>query len=60
MGGAYGWLRIPDGKVYYDPGIKLERASTARPSIKRRAQFRIKSAEVGALYARVESSVLPE
>lgn len=35
--------------VYYDPGIKLENASTA-PRTKRRSQFRIKSSELRALY----------
>jgi hypothetical protein len=36
-------------KVYYDPGIKLENASTA-PRTKRRSQFRIKSADLPTLY----------
>jgi hypothetical protein len=30
------------GKVYYDPGIKLEDASSDHPKSKRRSQFRIK------------------
>lgn len=42
---------MADGKVYYDPGIKLENASGARPTTKRRSQFRIRSAEIAALYA---------
>ena len=41
-----------NGKVYYDPGIKLENAST-RPQIKRRSQFRIASREIDALYETV-------
>ena len=45
---------MADRKVYYDPGIKLEGASTARPVVKRRSQFRIKSSEVGSLYASME------
>ncbi len=43
---------MADGKVYYDPGIKVEGAATARPAVKRRSQFRIKSADIAALYAR--------
>ena len=42
---------IGQGAVYYDPGIKLENASSARPSTKRRSQFRIKSGQLSALYA---------
>jgi hypothetical protein len=38
-------------KVYYDPGIRLEAASTAKPQTKRRSQFRIKSSNLPALYA---------
>jgi hypothetical protein len=42
------------GAVYYDPGIKMENASTARPRIKRRSQFRIKSAQIQLLYRKFE------
>ena len=42
-------------KVYYDPGIKLEGAASTKPKTKRRSQFRIKSAEIGALYAKLET-----
>ena len=49
---------MADRKVYYDPGIKVENASTARPAVKRRSQSRIKSAEIGALYARTENTDL--
>lgn len=38
------------GVIYYDPGIKLEKASSSRPESKRRSQFRIKSADLGTLY----------
>ena len=41
------------GGVYYDPGIKLEFAST-KPVVKRRSQFRIASKNIGALYEIVE------
>lgn len=37
------------GHIYYDPGIKLENAST-KPKIKKRSQFRIKSGNVPQLY----------
>jgi hypothetical protein len=40
---------MAEGKVYYDPGIKLENAST-RPHTKQRSQFRIKSVNLPALY----------
>jgi hypothetical protein len=42
------------GAVYYDPGIKMENASTAHPQIKRRSQFRIKSAQIPLLYRELE------
>jgi hypothetical protein len=42
------------GAVYYDPGIKLENASTARPTNKRRSQFRVASKNISALYETVE------
>lgn len=38
------------GAVYYDPGIKMEGASSPVPVIKRRSQFRAKAAAIGALY----------
>jgi hypothetical protein len=41
------------GTVYYDPGIKLEHASTD-PEVKRRSQFRIASKDIRALYESVE------
>ncbi|UPJ84313.1 MvaI/BcnI restriction endonuclease family protein [Bradyrhizobium sp. 183] len=46
---------IAVGHVYYDPGIKLEAASTAAPSTKRRSQFRVPSSEIGALYTSFET-----
>lgn len=42
------------GSVYYDPGIKLEHASTT-PQTKRRSQFRIASRNIPALYELVET-----
>jgi hypothetical protein len=46
------------GHVYYDPGIKLEHASTARRKTKRRSQFRIKLQQVPTLYASAERVTL--
>ena len=46
---------IAAGKVYYDPGIKLERASEARPAVKRRSQFRIGSRDIPVLYAQMSA-----
>lgn len=41
---------LADGVIYYDPGIKLENASSSKPKIKRRSQFRIKSSHLNSLY----------
>ncbi len=46
------------GNVYYDPGIKLEAASTDHPRTKRRSQFRVRVKEIPNLYAKAERSVL--
>jgi hypothetical protein len=46
------------GAVYYDPGIKLENASSANPTSKRRSQFRVASRDITALYEAVELVVL--
>lgn len=42
------------GAVYYDPGIKLENASTEKAKSKKRSQFRVASKYLGALYETVE------
>ena len=39
-----------EGAVYYDPGIKLENASTEKPKSKPRSQFRVKSQDLPTLY----------
>ena len=39
-----------EGQVYYDPGIKLENASHPKGRIKKRSQFRIRSAGLQVLY----------
>lgn len=51
LNGTYGVA----GRVYYDPGIKLENASSARPRVKRRSQFRVKSSDLPALYQSMET-----
>jgi len=52
---------VADGVVYYDPGIKLEGASSSKPKIKRRSQFRIKPAHLTGLYHSMEVvDVLPK
>lgn len=45
---------IAAGTVYYDPGIKLEGVSSAKPFSKRRSQFRIKPKHLHALYDKWE------
>jgi len=42
---------VASGKVYYDPGIKVESVSTAKPVTKRRSQFRVNSKDIPVLYA---------
>lgn len=46
---------IASGKIYYDPGIKIEAASASNPIIKKRSQFRIRHEELGRLYHRSET-----
>jgi len=43
------------GAVYYDPGIKLEQASSDNPASKKRSQFRVASKGIAALYESVET-----
>lgn len=45
---------LETGKVVYDPGIKLENASSENARLKPRSQFRMKSSQLGALYAKSE------
>lgn len=40
--------------VYYDPGIKLENASSEKPKIKKRSQFRISPKNLPTLYSHFE------
>ena len=41
---------VHEGRVYYDPGIKLEAASSSKPKAKKRSQFRVASKDLAALY----------
>lgn len=41
--------QMANGNIYYDPGIKMENAST-KPKFKKRSQFRIKSQNLPNLY----------
>jgi hypothetical protein len=45
--------QMAEGNIYYDPGIKMEAAST-KPRIKKRSQFRIKSEYLSTLYVNNE------
>ena len=42
------------GMVYYDPGIKLENASTEKSKIKQRSQFRVNHKNLDSLYRKLE------
>jgi hypothetical protein len=47
---------LADGAVYYDPGIKLEYASSQKPTSKKRSQFRVASKHIDTLYEIVETA----
>lgn len=42
------------GKIFYDPAVKIEDASSGAPQIKRRSQFRVAHADLTQLYQRHE------
>ena len=42
------------GTLFYDPGIKLENASSNKPRLKRRNQFRINHSRLNTLYKNFE------
>ncbi len=46
--------RMNEGFVFYDPGIKLENASSDKPKTKRRSQFRINHSQLEHLYQKFE------
>jgi hypothetical protein len=41
---------LASGRIWYDPGLKLEQAGGPSPKLKRRSQFRIKQTDLGELY----------
>lgn len=43
-----------EGNVFYDPGIKLEQASSFKPKLKRRSQFRVNHRHIDKLYRKFE------
>ena len=45
---------VAEHKVYYDPGIKMEHAST-KGEVKKRSQFRIKSKNLDSLYKHLDT-----
>ncbi len=45
---------VTDKHVYYDPGIKMEQAST-KEKVKKRSQFRIKSKDLDTLYYKLDT-----
>lgn len=45
---------IINSNLYYDPAIKLENASSEKPKIKKRSQFRISHKMLGTLYKKSE------
>lgn len=45
---------VSAGAVIYDPGIKVENESSAKPKTKRRSQFRISVSKLNMLYGRFE------
>lgn len=49
---------MSEGNIYYDPAIKMEQASSDKPKVKRRNQFRIKSRHLPNLYKSNEEVLL--
>jgi hypothetical protein len=45
---------MSEGIVFYDPAVKMEKASSPAPVIKRRSQFRIRHAQLPVMYSRHE------
>ncbi len=43
---------VSDGAVYLDPAVKMENASSQKPMIKRRNQFRIRHDAISQLYSK--------
>ena len=49
---------VSDGAVYYGPALKLEGATSARPKLKRRSQFRVRHQALAGLYQSAEQEML--
>jgi hypothetical protein len=49
---------VSAGVVYYDPALKLEGATSARPVLKRRSQFRVRHQALAGLYQKAEREIL--
>lgn len=49
---------VSAGVVYYDPALKLEGATSARPRLKRRSQFRVRHQALSGLYRKAEQEML--
>jgi hypothetical protein len=49
---------LAKGKIFYDPALKLENASAARPQLKRRSQFRTKHQGLAELYEKAAAVTL--
>ncbi|WP_323813418.1 MvaI/BcnI family restriction endonuclease [Cellvibrio sp. NN19] len=45
---------VQTGTIFYDPGIKMENASSTSPKIKRRSQFRVNHKDIKNLYNKYE------
>ncbi|WP_221931680.1 MvaI/BcnI family restriction endonuclease [Palleronia caenipelagi] len=51
---------LASGAIYYDPGMKMERADTPAPVTKRRSQFRVRHNDLTTLYqASVHENIDP-
>ncbi|SOC89935.1 MvaI/BcnI restriction endonuclease family protein [Ensifer adhaerens] len=46
---------VAAGVVYYDPAIKIEKAASAKPELKRRSQFRIRHEQLETMYHQTET-----
>lgn len=46
---------VSTGRIYYDPGIKIEQASSTKPALKRRSQIRVSSADLGLIYTTTQT-----
>ena len=45
---------VSDGSVYLDPAVKMEEASSQKPVVKRRNQFRIRQDAISKLYSKFD------